>query len=304
MKRNTNKTKTILLCAAVAAVAGCLIPGAEKPPMFPEPFGNVRLGMSEPAFEKARPDASSNGRQKDGTTWWSVGQTNGYEEAGFQFKSAEGTAGRFLDYAMLCVQPGTPFREALAEAESRLGPALACRTVLFDGELCFQRTWRAGKNEATLFAWPLSTGTQIQWRIAGTEGSSAHDGFVPALPAEVGDGAWAGFRVGADGIPSFEPSGDLSAVATRRLFDALAGWESFDPVDLEARAMAGENADGHWIVEVRPPSSVIAIAADGSWIANLGADVPEQRRTEILAALATVSDRSSGRPPDCRRARP
>ena len=302
-----NTTKSILLCAAVAAyaaAAGYAILRTEKSRLFPEPFGNVRLGMSERKFGKIRPEAALERENADGSTWWKTDETDPFEDSGFWFVPSDGKPGRTLSYSMLNYKPGTQFREVLAEAENRLGPMHSCWTVLFNSSLCFQRTWRFGRDEATLFFWPGATGMQLQWRIADEPGSSsAHDGFLPFLPGDVGKGTWAGFYVVNDGRLAFDPSGDLSADAALRLFGALKGWESFDPVDLESRALEGDGADdllrGHWLVEVRPPSPCFAVGTDGSWIANLGTNgiarsVPESRRSEIIASLATLTNAPAG----------
>ena len=295
-----NPTKSILLCAAITAIAGCATKQDKAQPLlFPEPFNNVYIGQSEEAFRKAWPEAVIDDISSDGVSWWTISETNGFEEAAFQFTPVDGKGDRNLSYAMLCYQRGASFREVLAEGESRLGPAPDCQTVLFTGALCFQRTWQFGQNESTLFFWPDSSGQELQWRIAATGPSAAHDDFLVALPADTDREPWAGFRIVTGERFDFNPSGDLPTLAARRLYDALSGWESFDPVDLEGLALADDGAEkllcGHWIIEIQPPSPAFAVGADGSWVANLGTNglartIPESRRQDVLSALATVTN--------------
>ena len=283
-----HKTTTILLplIAAGTLAAGCLRNGkavavpdasetAQEAPLFPVPFGNVNLGMTERDFRAILPEASKDETTKYAAPWtyWKVMGAGGFEDVSFGFLPTNGTT--TLTYAMLSYKTGIPFREVLAEAEKRLGAA-PVRTTLFNGALCFQRTWRLGRNETTLLFWPpAECGTSAQWRISDISGgSSAHDGFLPELPQEIGKGAWAGFRTIGNESGAFDPSVDLSVEKTRRLFDSLAGWETFTPVDLESLALAdegvGECLCGHWIIEIEPKLPCFTIGADATWVANLG----------------------------------
>ena len=307
--------ETIILCAAVAAVMSCYAKELDEVPasLFPAPFGNVRLGMSESAFRNLCPDAVLEKKNEDGSSWLYVNDTNLFEEAGFYFVSTDGNSKRKLEYAMLSYLSETPFRDVLAEAENRLGVPPAVQTTLFGDDFCFERTWRFSQGEATLLFWPRSFNTHLQWRIAKTGPTSVHDGFLPALPNDINAGAWAGFYTMRDEKPSYHPADYLSMDATRRLFGALDGWETFDPVDLETQMFAdgtGISYSGHWIVEdgsesfsrwfLHPDvrmsySASLAVAADGAWIANLGTNgiarsIPESRRPVVLAALATVTN--------------
>lgn len=304
-----NKPMILLLplVAVCALVAGCLgngktiaVPGAtQKAPLFPAPFVNVHLGMTERDFRAIWPEASKDDETKYETwRYWKVMGADGFEEASFGFLPTEGTMGTNLSYAMLSYKSGIPFREVLAEAESRLG-AVHVQTTLFNGALCFQRTWRFGQNEATLFFLPVAeSGTSLQWRICDKPGtSSAHDGFLPKLPESIEKGAWAGFRAIDGESGAYGPSVDLSVGKTHRLFDALAGWETFKSVDLESLALVEDGAEGslrgHWIIEIEPKLPGFAIGADAAWVANLGTNgvakaIPETRRSAILDILAAL----------------
>jgi hypothetical protein len=168
---------------------------------------------------------------------------------------------------------------------------------LFDGDLCFQWTWRFGQNETTLLFWPWAKdGTSLQWRISDKPGaSSAHDGFLPKL--DIPEGAWAGFKTIGNYLDAFDL---LYLAETRQLTEALAGWETFKPFDLEAVALADDDAKEtlrwYWIIGVEPVKIAplppwFAIGADASWIANLGTNgvaraIPESRRSAILDILS------------------
>ena len=289
--------KTILACAALTAVVGCRYASDETwVRMFPEPFGNVHFGMPETAFTNVWTEAAYDTNSVDGA-WWTFGKVGRFEDAAFRFTPTAAKSNMVLSSAMLNYQHGTTLREVLAEAESRLGPSPSYRTTMYCGALCFERTWRFERGEATLIFYPWSTGMGLQWRIDETGPSSAHDDFAMTLPSNIVKGVRAGFRVENIALADIYPSGRLSVKATSRLFTALAGWESFDPFDLETLFLKGDgkNFDRHgfWLigdylyfVEGVP----IVIGEDAEWVANLGVDgvartIPESRRWDIIDAL-------------------
>lgn len=268
--------RIILLCMTLTVVAGYSLVPETRVRLFPEPFGIVHLGMSETAFTNTCPKVVFDANGVNGATFWTVGKAGLFEDSSFRFAFVGGMPGRALSSVMLNYRPGTSFREVLADAESRLGSAPSCKTTLFCGALCFQRTWRFGWGEATLLFWPLNTNMELQWRIEENWPSSAHDDFVSTLPEDVTKGMRAGFRIANNDWADFNPSGFLSLEATRSLFSALTGWEVFDSVDLESRILRGKEDGvamrGYWLVgdylylEEWP----IAIGEDASWVANLG----------------------------------
>ena len=293
--------KIILLSATLAVVAGCALVPETRVQLFPDPFGIVHLGMSEIVFTNTWPEVVFDTNGVNGATFWTVGKAGLFEDSSFKFTPVDGMLGRTLSSAMLCYRPGTSFREVLADAENRLGSAPSCKTTLFCGALCFQRTWLFGWGEATLLFWPRDTDMELQWRVEETGPSSAHDDFVSTLPDGVAKGVRARFCIGNKGWADFNPSGFLSLAATRSILSALTGWEMFDPVDLESRILRGKEGGaairGHWLVgdylclEEWP----IAIGEDASWVANLGSDgvartIPESRRPVIIGALDSLTN--------------
>lgn len=299
--------RIILFCAVLAVIVGCTPTLDEmRVRLFPEPFGIVHLGMSETDFTNVWMKALFDTNSVDGA-WWEVGEAGQFEDSSFRFAFVSGMPSRTLASAMLNYRPGTSFREVLADAESRLGSAPSCKTTLFCGALCFQRTWRFGWGEATLFFWPLNTDMELQWRIEKNWPSSAHDDFVSTLPEGVTKGMRAGFRIANNDWADFNPAGFLSIEATRSLFSALTGWEAFDSVDLESRILRGKEEGvamrGYWLVgdylylEEWP----IAIGEDASWVANLGSDgvaraIPESRRPVIIGAFASLTNATVATP--------
>ena len=298
--------RIILFCAVLAVIVGCTPTLDEtRVQLFPEPFGIVHLGMSETDFTNVWTKAIFNTKSVGGA-WWQVGEAGQFEDSGFRFMSVDGRPDRTLSSAMLSYRPCTSFREVLADAESRLGSAPSCKTTLFCGALCFQRTWRFGWGEATLLSWPLNADEGLQWRIERTGPSSALDDFVLTLPDGVVKGVWVGFRNRKNCWSDFNPSGVLSLEATRSLFGALAGWEAFDPVDLESRILRGKEGNvamrGHWLVgRYQLEGWHFAIGEDASWVANLGSDgvariIPESRRPVIIGALASLTNAPTATP--------
>ena len=293
--------RIILFCAVLAVIVGCTPTLDEtRVRLFPEPFGVVHLGMSETDFTNVWTKAAFDTNSVDGA-WWEVGEVGQFEDSGFRFTSVGGRPDRTLSASVLHYRPGTSYRAVLADAESRLGPAPSCKTALFCGALCFQRTWRFGWGEATLFFSPLDADWGLRWRIERTGPSSLRDNFALSLPDDVVKEVGVGFFIPKNGSLDLNPAGVLSLEATRSLFGALTGWEAFDPVDLESRILRGKEGSvamrGYWFVE----GWHFALGEDASWVVNLGSDevaraIPESRRPVIIGAFASLTNATAATP--------
>lgn len=293
--------EAMVFCAALAVIVGCRHASDERcVQIFPEPFKGVYFGLPEADFTNVWPKAVFDTNSVDGA-WWNVGKTGQFEDVSFYFKSPGVKPNKTLTDAMLDYRAGTSLREVLADAESRLGPAPSCKTTLYCHTLIFERTWRFARGEATLIHWPWATGMHLQWRFAETGSSSVHDGFAEALPSNIVNGVVVGFHVRSSALAEFNPYGHLSVEATSRLFDALSGWEAFDPFDLETSLLQGDEANNathsaFWLVDLDDLERWhFAIGKDASWVANLGTNgvartIPESRRQAILSALATLTN--------------